>query len=308
MASSSITPYSDALEEELLSKFGARINSMIEQAKQNWEAQFAAACARGDMNAGKRPVITAQTVGGAMDDSIDPATGRCRTYASEIQRATQKRCDGMVRDECDLQLIDDAALATAFPLIEKSLGRRTMSFVPTGAQGTGTNAESAATIFVEDFPVAPGRSILLKQDPNFPLHWRLGCLSPDFTFTEGEDQPNYKHLRITVWVAMRSATFNTDIATPIGNFGEHWNEYQIIKGKDMFCNGCAKDVAINGPSGCPELDTVGREAQILLQVDNLSSADEPITGESVEIKFAGFVEPCCDSCRVGKSCGGSCKH
>ena len=305
-----LTPYSDGFEEQLLSTLVEKFGGMFTKLKTDMEAQFKAACDLGAMNAGKRPVMTAKTVNSVdpHDDSIDPTTGRCRTYASEIQRATQKRCDGMVRDECDLQLIDEAALASAYPLIEKHLGRRNMSFKPSGAVGTGTNAEGLATVFQPDFPVAPGRSILLEQDPNFPLHWRLGCLSPDFTWTEGEDGPNYKHLRITVWVAMRDSTFQSDISQPIGIFGEHWNEFQIIKGKDMYCDNCTRDVAINGPSGCPELDTVGREARILLQIDNLASADQPLTAESIEIKFAGFVEPCCDSCRVGKPCGGACKH
>lgn len=318
MATGAMTPYLDGFEEQVMPSIMARVGDMLNvqlsSLKASFESTLQAACARGDMNAGKRPVMTAVAAGTpnssttTHDDSIDPATGRCRTYASEIQRATAKRCDGMVRDECDLQLIDDAALDSAFPLIEKSLGRRTMSFVPTGAVGTGTNAEGGATIFDADFPVAPGHSILLMQDPNFPLHWRLGCLSPDFTWTDGTDQDNYKHLRITVWVAMRSSTFNADPAASIGDFGEEWNEYQIIKGKDMYCNNCTKDVAINGPSGCPELDTVGRSARILLQIDVLSSGPQPLESESIEIKFAGFVEPCCDSCRVGKPCGGSCKH
>jgi hypothetical protein len=271
----------------------------------------ALAPAFGELNAGIKQVCDIAKRPDRVMLEVDPATGTmvpgvCHSYARQIQQVTAEMCSGVVRDECDLMALDQAANASAYPLIKKHLNRREMSFVPTGAVGTGLNAEGLATIFVASGAIAPGRSMLFEQDPRYPLSWRLGCLEAEFTWSDGTDSANYKHIRITIWVANKNGTFNQVALDPIGEFGEKWNDWQKITGKDLYCNDCTKPAPIDGPTGCPGLDPVGREARLLIQLDNLATAAESINSATLTVEVAGFKKPCCDTCKIGGSC--ACGH
>lgn len=229
----------------------------------------------------------------------------CLSYAAQVQILLFQRCKQHF-DECDIKLINEAALAGAFPLIEDDIVRMDMSFVPTGVTGATTNAEGEASTFIAGFAPGPGvgagQSILLQQDLNFGLHWRPGCLDPSIVWSEGTDEDNFKFLRFTTYVAWRTATL-TNTA-----YGKKWSKWQIIDGKAFYCGEKCAKVAIDGPTGCAG-EVVGREARLLIKIDNIAGANaNMVNGSKVKVDFYGRIKPCCDVCGVtgGEKCAVGC--
>lgn len=223
-------------------------------------------------------------------------------YYDKIVQAYNEAC-GQVPDcgyvDAIQQVIDD----TSFAQVEDQLGTISLLFQPSGAVGTGLTADGQnPTTFVADFPVASGESILLKQDPTFDLPWRPSCMDLDLTFEAGSQVDNYAKIRVKIWVNLRTFVFNTTPGQPIGNFGFPWNKRKVYRGKEFYCGDNCNDVPVQGRSGCAGIDQVGRDSQLLIQIDNINNTND-IDGGTVEISFAGFQKPCCNACAMGGGCG-----
>lgn len=219
---------------------------------------------------------------------------QCISYAVRIQLAVYDRCKAHL-DPCELLMVNNAALNGAWPLIRPFLNQKEMPFVASGVIGATTNAEGEPSTFVASFNpgVAASQSILLIQKAGYRLGWKPGCLDPSMVFSAGDKETNYEFLRFTLWVAWRDDTLTNTY------FGEKWNENQVIDGKAFYCGTECHKEPIDGPLGCANDENVGREAVLLVKIDNVQGASASIVqGSKVKIDFAGRVKPCCNQCAL----------
>lgn len=234
--------------------------------------------------------------------------GTCKTTVEMMNQIIRERCD-LIYDPCDAERVAEAIQDGAWPLYKKQIGRSEMAFQRTLAIGTGKaqTVPETNTTFVAGPTIAASRSLLVVQDLRYPLPWRPGCLKLTILPAEGVSKEDaYANLVVTAWVALRSdvgALNTTDAAQPIGYYGEKWNEYQIITGDELYCDGCVKKVALRGP--CIDDDWIGKDAVLLLQIDNLDGTNS-VTFRSAEVDFKHVKKVCCDDCASGKvcNCGG----
>lgn len=255
---------------------------------------------------GKQPALTpaiACPVGGTCPPIPEDAC--MNNYVPLLQTLIRKRCDLMF-DPCDVKRVADAIADGAWPLYEDQAGRSEMSFQLTGAIGTGQaqTTPPSNTIFVAGPTIPASRSLLVVQDLRYSLPWRPGCLDIDIQPADGVTKEQaFSNLLVTAWVALARdlANLNTDDpAQPVGYYGELWNDYQVIRGKELYCGTNCQKVALRGP--CVDGDWVGKDAVLLLQIDNLDAANS-ITFRNAEVDFKHVKKICCDACFAGKSCG-----
>jgi len=221
-------------------------------------------------------------------------------YYEKIVAAYNEAC-GQIPDCGYVDAINQVIQETSFAQVEDQLGTISLLFYPTGMVGTGLTSDGKnPTTFVADFPVGSGESILLQQD-DFDLPYRPNCMDLDLSFDGGGQAENYAKIRVKVWVNAKEFVYNTTGGQPVGNFGVPWNKRKVYRGKEFFCGDNCTNVAIQGRSGCAGIDQVGRESRLLIQIDNVGSAND-IEAGTVEVDFAGFEKPCCNSCAIGGGC------
>lgn len=226
-----------------------------------------------------------------------------------MQQVMRERCDLMYSQE-DIARVAEAIKDGSWQLYKDQVGRSEMSFQLTNAVGTGQSQTTPLgnTIFVAGPTIAASRSLLLMQDMRYGLPWRPGCLDVDINPAEGvSNETAYKNILVTAWVALKTdiAGLNTtNPANPVGYYGVRWNDYQVIRGKELYCGDSCKKVALRGP--CVDGDWVGKDAILLLQIDNLDTSNS-ITFRNAEVDFKHIKKICCEDCFNGAtscSCGG----
>lgn len=296
------TPMIDELSKQLVKAMGPTIEEALQAACKRLEGQILPAQQTARPGGGKEcaPGSSCST-GGGSTSSDDP----CGVYVPMVQQTMRKRCNAMF-DECDAKRISEAIRGTSWALYEDQIGRAEMSFQLTGAVGPGQAQATppTATTFVVGPAIPPSSSILIVQDMRYGLPWRPGCLDIDIAPPEGVDKEDaYSGLLVTVWVALRSDLATIINANPIGSYGVRWNDYQVIRGKELYCGDACKSVDLRGP--CVDDDWIGQDAILLIQIDNLDNANT-VTWRNAEVVFRGIKPVCCDACFTGKgcSCGG----
>jgi len=170
--------------------------------------------------------------------------------------------------------------------------------VPTGPLSNGTGAAT----FKANFNVAPGESILLKVQ-NYPLPFNPRCLWGMLAFSGGSDDANYRHVMFKAWVANRNVTGGSLNQ----NFSE-WSPKRWIYGSEFRCGEFCKEMPLRSYTGCTDVDIVGINSNLFIQVDNLATASNSITGQQMVVKLGGFEVPCCNSCALGNQCTSGCGH
>jgi hypothetical protein len=178
-----------------------------------------------------------------------------------------------------------------------------LALQPSGLVVTGTTATGGATTFKAGFNVAPGESILLRVQ-NYPLPFNPSCLWGMLAFNGGTDDANYRHILFKAWVGDK----NQSGLSLQQDFSE-WAPKRWIYGSEFRCGDSCKTIPLRSYTGCTDVDIVGIESALYIQIDNLSTASNSITGQQMVVKIGGFETPCCDSCAIGNKCSGGCgKH
>mgnify|MGYP000160830382 CR=1 FL=1 len=223
----------------------------------------------------------------------DPGT--VNTLQQILLRQCQKKFD-----DCYLMDVIRAVGDTTWPEVEDQIARSEMYFsIVTTLTGAGLNAKGTSTTFNPVLPIAPGQSVLLVQDLSYPLPWYPDCFWAQLAFNAGTADQNYPHIMFKFWVAPKTQSITSQSQL------FEWQKKQKIHGSRVHCgDGCAW-TPIGGPSGCGgAFDKVGKDSALFLQIDNLSTATNSISSvDDLIVRFGHMTEPCCDSCKVGKSCG-----
>lgn len=175
-------------------------------------------------------------------------------------------------------------------------------FVGPGKTGDGSNTD---TTFVDTFQVDPGKSIMLRVNQKFILPYIPGCFWGSLSFTNNnnnEAEVNYSAVTFKFWSGDRGVTSPTQLF--------QWGDDVFIYGSRFRCGDACTRVPISNPTNCDELNIVGPESSLYLQIDNALNANESIKGQQLVIEFGGMEVKCCAACAVGKACGckGGHKH
>lgn len=232
-----------------------------------------------------------------------PGTFDCGGLVPLVRNQYYEQC-GMIPN-CHLeQAILFAILLSSYAQVRDDFGIPDLSLEVSGLKPTGVAANGAPTTFVDKFNVAPGESILLRtQSYRLPFHPR--CLWGALAFNGGTPESNYANVLFKVWVGPSNLA-----ALPAlqGGALREWSPRRFIYGSQFRCGDACQEVPLRSYSGCTEVDIVGIESSIYIQVDNLATATQNITGQQLVLKLGGFEKPCCDSCQRGHACGCSAKH
>lgn len=164
---------------------------------------------------------------------------------------------------------------------------------PTGPLSNGTGSAT----FVPTFNVAPGQSILLRVQ-QYPLPFNPRCLWGMLAFSGGTDDANYRHVMFKAWVGNKNIT----VAGSLTNTFSEWSPKRWIYGSEFRCGEFCKEMPLRSYTGCTDVDIVGIESNLYIQIDNLSTASNSITGQQMVVKLGGFETPCCNSCALGNQC------
>lgn len=252
------------------------------------------------------PVTAGQTGGQVPPKQHPDSTGgalRCLGDGLRAMIRSQYMSDcGRIPEDCLEDAILLAVLLKSWAEVRDDLGIPDLAFSPSGLSPTGTNATGGATTFVPAFNVAPGQSILLRQQ-NFSLPYNPRCLWGSLAFAGGNDAENYKHVNFKAWVGPADLSTLTTLGT--ASTLREWNPRRWIYGSEFRCGDSCKEIPLRSYTGCTEIDIVGLESAFYIQVDNLNTATQAITGQQLVTRLGGFKVPCCDPCAAGKTC--SCK-
>lgn len=247
---------------------------------------------------------TSTQPGGSTQPSGGDGMGRCLGDGlRQMIRSSYMSDCGRIPEPCLEDAIMLAVLMSSWAEVRDDVGIPDLSFTPSGLTPTGTAASGQPTTFVSSFNVAPGQSILFKSQA-FSLPWNPRCLWGTLAFAGGTDDANYKHVNFKPWVGPADLTALTSLQN--GALRE-WNPRRWIFGSEFRCGDSCQEIPLRSYTGCTEIDIVGLNSALYLQVDNLNTASQAITGQQLVVRLGGFKKPCCDSCASGKSCSCS-KH
>lgn len=191
-------------------------------------------------------------------------------------------------------------------MVRNQVGRTFLRFGLSGyvesSQPTPDPDSGATTNFVAGPTIAPGNSVLLRQDPRFTLPWRPGCLKLTLGFSAGEMDNNMTHIAAKVFVIRRGSFRDSG---QLGAFAVEWNPDEFYSG-DMFrCGTNCAEVQIIGSLGCSiPIEHVGDDNELLIQIYNDSGASATVNAINATVTLAGITKACCSSCGSGN--GGSC--
>ncbi|MCY0985802.1 hypothetical protein OV203_01580 [Nannocystis sp. ILAH1] len=227
-----------------------------------------------------------------------PPFPECSELMTLIKSQYIANC-GFCPNPCLLRWIELAVLLKSYAEVRDDFGIPDLNLVPTLLTPTGTTANGLPTTFVSNFNVAPGQSILLRtQDYSLPFNPR--CLWGALAFNGGNDSENYKHVNFKIWVGPSNASGAFSMQ---GGPLREWAPRRFIYGSQFRCGDSCTEVPLRSYTGCTDVDVVGLDSSIFIQVDNLATASNAISGQQLVIRLGGFEKPCCDSCAAGKACG-----
>lgn len=245
-----------------------------------------------------------QIAGGDATAAAALASGGQMGLRERLYRDFVEQC-GRVPDP----MLGDAMLLSimirSYAEVRDDISIPDLAFETTGLTPTGVAANGAATTFVAGIAVNPGQSTLLRtQAYSLPSNPR--CLWGVLRFNAGDPEINYQSVNFKVWVGPRDLS---TLSTLIGSVLREWMPRRFIYGSQFHCGTGCQEVALRSYTGCRDIDIVGIESALYLQVDNLAGAANNITGQQIVLKLGGFIEPCCNGCATGSSCGcGGHKH
>lgn len=192
----------------------------------------------------------------------------------------------------------------SWPQYRNILGKMEAYFTTTGFTGTGITADGQnPTTFVPAFAVAPNQSIMLRVEPRYALPFIPGCFWGTLSFTNNNNTPaevNYTFIQYKFWVGRRDATAQSQLY--------QWSDDVFMYGSRFRCGDACTRIPISNPTMCDELNIVGPDSALYMQIDNLPSASESINGQQLVVEFGGLEQKCCQSCAIGGSCGCKGKH
>lgn len=227
----------------------------------------------------------------------------CSPLISLIRTQYLANC-GFVPNECLERWIELAVILTSYPEVRDDFGIPDINLETTGLVPTGTTANGQPTIFDANFNVAPGHSILLRtQDYSLPFNPR--CLWGALAFNAGVDSENYKHVNFKIFVGPKDVSGSFPM---MGGPLREWSPRRFIYGSEFRCGDSCSEIPLRSYTGCTDIDIVGLNSAIYIQIDNLATASNNITGQQMVVRLGGFSKPCCDSCGMGKECSSGCKN
>lgn len=223
-----------------------------------------------------------------------PSADQCMPQVPVIQSLFLLKCK-KICDPCYLRIVVDATNRRTIAETKDFIGRNKLRFKVTGVTGATVDPEGDPSTLVADFPIAPGESIVLRQE-DFPFPWFVGCLTGALYFSGGNAEDNSGFVLIDFFAGPKGGPITAD------SLGAKWNDDQWIFGSELRCGTACKDVPIGGQAGCDD-SLVGELSELRMRITNKATASNNIERQQLWAKLAGLKEKCCDPCFYGRSCG-----
>lgn len=232
-----------------------------------------------------------------------PSGSYCGVYSGAIQQRFASKCQAQC-DPCWLQLLDQSVARQSWAMVRNQIGRSFMRFGLSGYTATNQPTpdpdNAATTNFVAGPTIAPGESVLVRQDKKFTLPWRPGCLKLTLGFSAGTIEGNMTHVQAKVFVMQRGSFLTSG---PLAAFAVEWNPDEFYSGDQFRCGDNCAEVQIIGSLGCAiPIEHVGDENEMIIQIFNDATASASINAVNTIVSFAGLKKACCDSCNSGGGC------
>jgi hypothetical protein len=225
------------------------------------------------------------------------------TNLIELVSCMYKAQCGLVPEPCLASWIAWAVMMSSIAEVRDDFSVRDLAVVPSGLLPTGMTANGqSATTFVANFPIIPGNSILMKVQP-YRLPFNPRCLWGLLAFNGGDTEQNYLHVLFKLWVGPRDPGTSP---FPLDHGLAEWDVNRWIYGSEFRCGHSCKEVALKSYTACTDADIVGINSTLYIQIDNLITASNNITGQQLVIKLGGFKRPCCNDCAMGRACSTGC--
>jgi len=229
--------------------------------------------------------------------------GACTQVERTINEMFFKNCQKVPVAALRCALVQ-AINQRSWPQFRNILGKMEAYFTATGFAGAGITADGQnTTVFNPAFATAPGQSIMLRVEARYALPFIPGCFWGTLSFTNNNNTPaevNYTFIQYKFWVGRRDATSQSQLY--------QWSDDVFMYGSRFRCGDACTRIPISNPTMCDELNIVGPESALYMQIDNLSAASESISGQQLVVEFGGLEDKCCRSCAVGGSCSCKGKH